>query len=146
MVTVILTRTYRRVAVSTFYAVNTAVQFLTACAKAAVVTEGAHTAFAEPTLTAKIFRICKITVVTAQTVPTVINVTLLAGHTVTAPNSFCKTFATFVTVRIHKALCVGTLDTAVTADAAHIFVPMVMTATGTLLPVLVGGKNIGNKT
>lgn len=130
------------ITVLTFGAMYATVQFLAAYAKAAIVAKSAHTAFAEPALAAKGFFIRKVTIVTAQTMPAVVYVAILAGHTITAPYRIRKAFATFVTVRCDKTACIGTLCAAIAAGSAHILIPMVMAAAfavPSVLPIREGG-------
>lgn len=140
MVAVVLARTYGCIAVSTLCAVNAAVKFLTALTKAAVVTERAHTAFAEPALTAKAFLVCIVTLVTTEAVPAVIDVAVLAGPAFRAPFIALKAVAAFVTVLCEKADRIGTLGTAMATHTTHIFVPMVVAAARTVLTVLIVRK------
>ena len=98
MVTAAFAGTYRGIAISAFNAVCATVQFLTAETKATVVTECTHTAFAEPALAAKTFLVGEVAVVTTEAVPTVVDITILAGHTVAAPYGFGKTFTALVTM------------------------------------------------
>ena len=81
--------------IALLYAVLAAVTTLT---EAAVITKRTHTGFAEPAITAKRFFIGEVAIVTAKTMPAVIYVAVLAGHTVTAPYRFGKTFSALVTV------------------------------------------------
>ena len=89
MVSFAFAGTYRSIAVVTLRTVYTAVKLLTSFAKTAVVTKCTHTAFAKPALTAKSFLVGIVTVITSKTVPSVVDVAVLAGHAVTAPNDVC---------------------------------------------------------
>ena len=60
---------------------HAAVHLLTALAKTALVTEGAHTTFTEPALTTQGFLIGEIAFFTAHTMPTVTLVAVLTSAT-----------------------------------------------------------------
>ena len=98
MVVVVYTDSCSGITVLTFGAMNAAVDLLTTFAKAAVITKRTHTGFAEPAITAKRFFIGEVAIVTAKTMPAVIYIAVLAGHTVPAPYRIGKTFSALVTV------------------------------------------------
>ena len=94
----------------------------------ATVAKSARTVGAAPAYTAKIIFHYVVTFVTIETVPTVIDIAILAHTALGATLQLFVAGTALVTVGEQETICAGTFGTAGAAHTATVFIPVVMAA------------------